>query len=149
MVMHFKQLNATQFAEAIGVQRSNVSHILSGRNKPSLDFIHKVSTAFPEIDLHWLIHNKGTYPQAPPSALPSSVKHSAPSKATAEEEDHLKSGTIVTSEKKTPEHHNSSGTSEKAHSEEINTSRALSRIILIYTDGTFEELKPTAPLPFT
>lgn len=49
------QLNATSFADRIGVQRSNVSHILNGRNKPSLDFIEKTLHQFPKINASWLI----------------------------------------------------------------------------------------------
>jgi transcriptional regulator with XRE-family HTH domain len=52
-------LNAAQFADKIGVQRSSISHVLSGRNKPSLEFIQKVMTAYPEINSDWLISGKG------------------------------------------------------------------------------------------
>ncbi|MEP3836560.1 MAG: helix-turn-helix transcriptional regulator [Algibacter sp.] len=54
--------SASSFAEKIGVQRSSISHILSGRNKPSLDFILKVLSAFPEVDLYWLFNGKGSFP---------------------------------------------------------------------------------------
>ena len=54
-----KNLTASQFADLLGVQRSNISHILSGRNKPSLDFILKISEHFPAVSLEWLINGKG------------------------------------------------------------------------------------------
>ena len=54
-----QNLTATQFASEIGVQRSAVSHLLSGRNKPSLDFMLKVKNRFPEIQLDWLLLGKG------------------------------------------------------------------------------------------
>lgn len=54
--------SGSSFAEKIGVQRSSISHILSGRNKPSLDFILKILTAFPEVDLYWLFNGKGNFP---------------------------------------------------------------------------------------
>ncbi|WP_298496352.1 helix-turn-helix transcriptional regulator [uncultured Algibacter sp.] len=54
--------SASSFAEKIGVQRSSISHILSGRNKPSLDFILKILSTYPEIDLYWLFNGKGTFP---------------------------------------------------------------------------------------
>jgi transcriptional regulator with XRE-family HTH domain len=53
-------LTATRFADEIGVQRSGISHILSGRNQPSYDFIVKMMKRFPEINLEWLILGKGT-----------------------------------------------------------------------------------------
>jgi transcriptional regulator with XRE-family HTH domain len=49
------QLSASAFANKIGVQRSAMSHILSGRNKPSLEFLIKVYDAFEDIDLQWLL----------------------------------------------------------------------------------------------
>ena len=54
--------SASSFAEKIGAQRSSISHILSGRNKPSLDFILKILSAYPEVDLYWLFNGKGEFP---------------------------------------------------------------------------------------
>ena len=53
------QLSATRFADIIGVQKSSISHILSGRNKPSFDFIEKILLKFPDISPEWLILGKG------------------------------------------------------------------------------------------
>ena len=50
-------LSASAFAELSSVQRSSISHVLSGRNKPSLDFILKLNMAFPDINLYWLLNN--------------------------------------------------------------------------------------------
>lgn len=55
MIIEAHQLTAGAFADRIGVQRSNVSHVLSGRNKPSFEFIEKVLLAFPKVQAHWLI----------------------------------------------------------------------------------------------
>lgn len=52
---------ASSFADKIGVQRSSLSHLLSGRNKPSLDFILKINDAFPELSLEWLLKGTGNY----------------------------------------------------------------------------------------
>ena len=49
------ELSSTAFADRLGVQRSSISHILSGRNKPSLDFIMKLLQAFPTTDTNWLL----------------------------------------------------------------------------------------------
>jgi len=54
-------LNASTFADKIGVQRSSMSHILSGRNKASLDFILKIYDAFPQINLAWLTLGEGDF----------------------------------------------------------------------------------------
>ena len=62
-VMEFHQLTASLFAEKIAVQRSSISHILSGRNKPSLDFILKITNTFNDVDIYWLLNGKGTFPK--------------------------------------------------------------------------------------
>lgn len=59
LLLHFKNTSPSQFAEEIGVQRSSVSHILSGRNKPSLDFIKKVVDRYPDVSYGWLIEGNG------------------------------------------------------------------------------------------
>src|SRR5690606_37737111 len=48
-------LTPSEFADNIGVQRSAISHITSGRNKPSLEFLVKIKKEFPEIDAEWLV----------------------------------------------------------------------------------------------
>ena len=54
-----EQLSSARFAEVIGVQPSSISHILSGRNNPGFDFIHKILTNYPSINAEWLITGKG------------------------------------------------------------------------------------------
>jgi len=54
-LMKLNNLTASAFADQIGVQRSRVSHILSGRNKPSLEFIQKVLDTYPKVSADWLI----------------------------------------------------------------------------------------------
>tara|TARA_B100001250_G_scaffold130821_1_gene111665 strand:- start:2303 stop:2629 length:327 start_codon:yes stop_codon:yes gene_type:complete len=58
--MEEHQLNASSLADKIGVQRSSLSHILSKRNKPSLDFILKINKNFKKIDLNWLLFGKSS-----------------------------------------------------------------------------------------
>jgi len=58
MVIESHQLSAGAFADKIGVQRSNVSHVLSGRNKPGFEFLEKVLLAFPKVQAHWLLTGK-------------------------------------------------------------------------------------------
>jgi transcriptional regulator with XRE-family HTH domain len=62
-ILEYHQLTASQFADQIGVQRSSISHILSGRNKPSLDFVLKVTDKFSEVDIYWLLNGKGSFPK--------------------------------------------------------------------------------------
>ncbi|MGL4364597.1 MAG: helix-turn-helix domain-containing protein [Bacteroidales bacterium] len=58
LINHF-QLTPSVFAEKINVQRSSISHIISGRNKPSYDFIEKILLTFPSVSAEWLLLGKG------------------------------------------------------------------------------------------
>ncbi|MDF7811841.1 helix-turn-helix transcriptional regulator [Hymenobacter sp. YC55] len=58
-ILSVRQLTPTQFADTIGVARPIVSHILSGRNKPSLEVVQKIIAAFPDLSLSWLLSGNG------------------------------------------------------------------------------------------
>ena len=64
IILDYYGLNASSFADKIGVQRSSMSHLLSGRNKPSLDFVMKILDVFPEVDLYWMLLGKGNFPKS-------------------------------------------------------------------------------------
>lgn len=55
----FKGINAGEFATLLEVQRSNISHILNGRNKPGASLIEKMLTVFPELNARWLLTGEG------------------------------------------------------------------------------------------
>lgn len=52
-------LSPAQLADRLGVQRSGISHLLQGRNKPSFEFINKMLAEFPKINPDWLIMGTG------------------------------------------------------------------------------------------
>lgn len=64
LLMKCYELSPSQFAEKTGIQRASVSHIVSGRNKPSLEVMLKIYDAFPELDLKWLMTGVGEEPIA-------------------------------------------------------------------------------------
>ena len=57
--MEKEGLKSSAFADIIGVNRATISHILSGRNKPSIDFLEKLLNAYPNINANWLISGIG------------------------------------------------------------------------------------------
>ncbi len=59
-ILEDEGINPSTFADEIGVQRSSISHILSNRNKPSLDIITKILSRYRNIDSEWLIMGRGT-----------------------------------------------------------------------------------------
>ncbi|WP_456315428.1 helix-turn-helix domain-containing protein [Pseudomonas shirazensis] len=84
IILDYYSLNASSFADKIGVQRSSMSHLLSGRNKPSLDFVMKIMEVFPEVDLYWILNGKGSFPKSDEVVIskkdenPEIEKHTAP-----------------------------------------------------------------------
>ncbi|WP_237561723.1 helix-turn-helix transcriptional regulator [Flagellimonas algicola] len=86
VIDHFG-LTVSSFADSIGVQRSSISHILSGRNKPSLDFVMKVVKTYPDVNLYWLLIGKGKFPapsekDASPTQLTSEIGNESPTKTS-------------------------------------------------------------------
>lgn len=122
-ILEHHQLSASGFADRINVQRSSISHILSGRNKPSLDFVLKITNAFTDVDLYWLLNGKGSFPankQEIQKNQKDAVLKVAPKKEIITPS--LFQDAIV--EKTT-----------------TNTSKKyIEKIIVFYSDGTFEEL---------
>jgi transcriptional regulator with XRE-family HTH domain len=68
-----KGISPTHFADMLKVQRSGVSHILAGRNKPSYDFITKMLLTFPNISAEWLLLGKGTMYKSPAGGVPQTL----------------------------------------------------------------------------
>lgn len=119
MIMKMHNLNASSFAEKIGVQRSNVSHILSGRNNPSLDFIQKTLAAFPRVNGDWLVSGRRIDNQATLPLERTNVENQS-TKEIQEE------------------------ASEKASGEQyVQTTKKIRKIIVFFEDGTFQETKPS------
>ena len=116
MVIETHRLNAGQFAEKIGVQRSNVSHILSGRNKPGYEFLEKVLLAFPRVQADWLMTGRQSK-----SAEPMADKEIM----------------VVKEEDPAPYGNSSSGTLKK-------TGKEVVKIVTFYSDYTFDTFLPNA-----
>lgn len=57
-IMHHFGLSTTELADKIMVPKATISHLISERNKPSLEFIMKLHTTFPTLNLEWLIYEK-------------------------------------------------------------------------------------------
>lgn len=75
MLMRCYELSPSQFANRTGIQKASVSHILSGRNKPSLEVMLKIYEAFPGVDIKWLMTGDGDEPVA--QAIDSAILHQA------------------------------------------------------------------------
>ena len=72
-IIRAKNLTAAEFAVRLGIQPSNISHLLSGRNNPSLDFVKKLKETFPEYNLDWIVFGKGPMTVSEPFVEPVAV----------------------------------------------------------------------------
>jgi transcriptional regulator with XRE-family HTH domain len=70
-----ENLTPAKFADELGVQRSSISHILSGRNLPSYDLISKILTKFPNVEAEWLILGKGSQYKSTQSKLTNTIQN--------------------------------------------------------------------------
>jgi len=84
IIIDYYEISASLLAEKMGIQRSSISHILSGRNKPSLEFVLKILKTFPEVELYWLLNGIGEFPkqtkiknQHPPLSLTDDSKQTS------------------------------------------------------------------------
>lgn len=134
-ILHFlnaEQLTPTQLADKIGVQRSGISHILSGRNKPSFDFIEKMLLAFPSLNAEWLITGKGDvykYNQEEDEIL-ENLLFSTPSEEAPKQ-------AVVNVKKEEPK-------ADKILNQEINSNlgKEVEQIVIFYTNKTFKVYRP-------
>ncbi len=71
-VLDYSQLSTAVFADTIGISRSGMTHLLTGRNQPSLDVARKILAAYPEVSTEWLIMGMGEMLRAEaPQGMPS------------------------------------------------------------------------------
>jgi len=124
------KINASQFADQIGVQRASVSHVLSGRNKPGFDFIQKIIEAYPSISAEWLITGKG-------ELFKSKVQKQDLFSEVEIEED----GSIEIDGKKRASSNKHAPLRDDIE-EKTSKARSVKKIIVFYSDKSFEEYFP-------
>jgi len=76
--IEYKGISAGELAVALEVQRSNISHILNGRNKPGASFIEKLLVVFPDLNARWLLTGKGNMVEGTPFASKPVVDNKIP-----------------------------------------------------------------------
>ena len=170
--MEVHNLSASQLADKLGIQRSGLSHILSGRNRPGLDFAIKVLEKFPDINPDWLLLGKGVMlrkdsslqPKPEPSGKSSNHADSSPvdlfTELTQSMVD-LKKNHVIKEEKNRVENLQRNNDHESVVAKQVNdnapeqnlpnvpslstdltTNAKVEKIILVYSNGQFELLSP-------
>ena len=153
LILRAKNITARQFAEEIGIQPSGMSHILGGRNNPSLDFVSKVLRRYPEIDANWLLLGKGemyTSSQSP-TPMEASREEVTPSEPSLFEEDPIESPSVAEPVRPPMYQQEAIEEEERLYAPSYMASapeakplgeRRLERILFIYSDNTYKELRP-------
>jgi len=130
-IMEKSGLTPSEFADKIEVQRSAISHITSGRNKPSLEFLIKIKNAFPEIDTDWLVFGTEKKPESGEvsSENENTETSTAPYPTLFE---------LFDSDEK-PEKSIQNDILPKAGAETETEKKKMVRALLFFDDGTFED----------
>lgn len=131
-LLKYLSISSSSFAENIGVQRSSISHVLSGRNKPSLEFIQKVAANYPEINIDWLITGNGDIEKS------STIKTQESSESSKVQINALNPKEAIGNINEIRSHRNANE-EKKGVSKSV---KKLEKLILVYTDKTFEEIYP-------
>lgn len=139
-IMEHFGLSASGFADKISVQRSSISHLLSGRNKPSLDFVMKILDVFPALNLYWLLDGSGSYLKNDYEEIFSFKQETPPTSILEDNSKQVKNSFAVENfleEKK----ENVASTSNSSYPK--NQGKEVEKIVFFYSDGTFEDYKPS------
>jgi predicted transcriptional regulator len=120
-------ISSTNLADKLNVQRSSISHILAGRNKPGFDFIQKLLKNYPEINARWLIIGKGAmYISDNQPTLPFSDS----TETTTPRESNIQSQPTTDYQIKN---------SQKGNSK---NQKSIKKIVILYNDHSFDEFHP-------
>ncbi|MHC0445136.1 helix-turn-helix domain-containing protein [Flavobacterium sp. 3-218] len=138
-VLDYYGLNASAFADKIGVQRSSMSHLLSGRNKPSLDFVMKILEVFPDVDLYWILIGRGNFPKTNEQENVEISKPSAPILPIQNSDQNLFS-TFEKNEKEEKSETKKSSTPKNVNFDLEDDE--IEKIVLFYKNGTFKAYSP-------
>ena len=141
IILDYYNLSASVFADKIGVQRSSLSHLLSGRNKPSLDFIIKVIEVFPEVDLYWMLNGKGNFPKSETN-MSNSEKENISTSEVLKMETNFESQDLFSNI--TPK--NNEKEIQPSNSDQFTptsfSSSNIEQIVIFYKNGTFKHYIP-------
>jgi len=148
-IFEYYGLSASGFADKIGVQRSSLSHLLSGRNKPSLDFIMKIAEVFPEVDLYWILNGKGNFPKSDSIEKEILISDLTPSLFSENKTEEVKSenqpdlfSTEPTVEKNRVNETSEENFSNTRNFETLKKDSDIDRIVVFYKNGTFKHYLP-------
>ena len=133
-----ENITQSELADSIGVARGSISHVLSGRNKPSFDMIEKMAAHFPSLNVEWLITGRGKMYKNGATSIQEGDLF-GDSGVTVDEISTEESDSPMTEMVPTRMLQPKTNTSGK-RTQQPKGQRTISRILVFYNDGTFQEL---------
>lgn len=134
-----ENITQAQFADSINVVRASVSHVLSGRNNPSFDFIKAMMNHYPRLNIEWLMFGKGKmYKDAVTTSRPIDEERLFPfeepdTQFTVQDSvDEIEAIPTISSTNESVDSNNKS--------QQAATQRKVAKIIIMFDDGTFQEM---------
>lgn len=144
--LEMEGLSPARFAEELGIQRSGVTHLLDGRNKPSFAFLQKMMTAYPELNYEWLILGKGrpykgdhTPEKRDASGSPAVFFTEPDDFGTEEILDYTSDYQQFEEEIRASEPAENQKSDDLPTAQSPKTGKKIARILVFFTDGTYEE----------
>ena len=156
--MEYKGISSSELADSIGVQRSNVTHVLKSRNKPSFQFIEKMLQVYPELNAKWLLLGTGNMIETNSKtrtlfddlteAKTTEIKNEVVQKEISKKENPITPENI-SPEIKEPPITSTPGPSEKLSTEQIvqdqffSQEKPIEKLIVFFNDRTFKVYYPS------
>lgn len=154
--MEYYNQSPSKFADELGVIRSSISHIISGRNKPGLDLIQKLLTTFPEVDADWLLLGKGKMIQpklAEPKSPSAQLSLFEQERQESKEQEVKKEEAVKKTAENIKDYQINQTGNISQNLQEISSSKApvitapagpIKRITVYYGDKSFQDFYPDA-----
>lgn len=138
LLMKSEGLTSSRLAELLGIQPSGISHLISGRNKPSYDLLQKILRRFPNINPDWLLLDSDEMYRTKSNTEPNSL-NSVESKAEAQTQvTNPNEVTTVATEKNLESKSGTEVVSILSTQADGGSQRKVKRVILLYNDHSFE-----------
>jgi len=140
-IIEFENISYSKFADLLGIQRSGISHIINGRNKPSLEVVQKVLETFEYIDTDWLLFGKGSmkkdeFIEKQGNLFDENIEKEPKKEKLTEETEEIK----LISEEKIED---STEIEKILHPKEDKLEfKKIERVLIFYSDKTFKDYLP-------
>jgi len=137
-----ERITSAEFADRIGVQRSNVSHILNGRNNPGFSFIQKVLETFPRVNSRWLITGEGNM-ESTSQFNPKIVEKDLFSTSDPVINEQVSRSKVANEPIKEQRIEMVENQVLARNIKPVSTTKNIVRVLFFYDDNTFEDFSPT------